>query len=79
MNIIESKMSEALINNEISHEDFVIISNEEKKYWELKESIRVMNSQRSDTERINVIQEGKKIGINEIIKCNEIINNSLKP
>ena len=79
LNIIESKMYEALINNEISHEDFVIIINEEKKYRELKESIRVMNSQRSDTERINVIQEGKKIDINEIIKCNEIINNSLKP
>ena len=79
MNSIESKISEALINNEISHEDFVIIINEEKKYRELKESIRMMNSQRSDTEKINLIEEGKKIGINEVIKRNEIINNSLKP
>ena len=39
----------------------------------------MMNSQRSDAERINLIKEGKKIGINEIIKPNEIINNSLKP
>ena len=31
LNIIESKMSEALINNEISHEVFMIIINEEKK------------------------------------------------
>ena len=50
-----------------------------KKYQELKESIRMMDRQRSDVEKINLIQEGKKIGINEVIKCNEIINNSLKP
>ena len=49
------------------------IINEEKKYRELKESIRMMNSQRSDIEKINLIEEGKKIGINEVI------NNSLKP
>ena len=49
LNNIESKISEALINNEISHEDFMTIINEEKKYTELTESIRMMNSQRSDT------------------------------
>ena len=54
------------------------IVNEEKKYREIKESIRMI-SQRSDVEKINLIEEGKKIGINEVIKCNEIINNSLKP
>ena len=47
-NSIESKISEALINNEISHEDFMTILNEEKKYWELKENIRMMNSQKND-------------------------------
>ena len=52
LNSIESKISEALINNEISYEDFMTISNEERNYRELKESIRVMNSQRSDTEKI---------------------------
>ena len=31
-NSIESKISEALINNEICHEDFMTILNEEKKY-----------------------------------------------
>ena len=46
LNSIESKISEALINNEISHEDFMVIINEEKKYQELKESIRMMNSQK---------------------------------
>ena len=37
-----------------------------------------MNSQRSDVERISLIEEGKKKGINEVIKRNEIINDSLK-
>ena len=35
------------------------ILNEEKKYRELKESIRMMNSQRSDVEKISLIEEGK--------------------
>ena len=79
LNSRESKISEVLINNEISHEDFMTTINEEKKYRELKESIRLMNSWRSDAEKINLIEEGKKIGVNEVIKGNKIINNSLKP
>ena len=78
LNSIKSKVSEALINSEISHENFMIIINVEKKYRELKESIRMMNSQRSDSEKINLIEEGKEIGINEVIKRNEVINNNLK-
>ena len=78
LNNIESKIYKALINNEICHEDFMTILNEEKKYRELKESIKMMNSQRSDVEKISLIEEGKKIAINEVIKRNEIINNSLK-
>ena len=76
LNGIESKISEALTNNEISHEDFMTILNEEKKYRELKESIRMMNTQRSDVEKISLIEKGKKISTNEVIKRNEIINNS---
>ena len=38
----------------------------------------MMNSQRSDAEKISLVEEGKKIGINEVTKFNEIINNSLK-
>ena len=44
LNSIESKISEALINNEISHEDFMTIINEEKNNRELKESIRIRNT-----------------------------------
>ena len=54
------------------------ILNEEKKYRDLKESIRMMDSQRSDAEKIILIKEGKKIVINEFIKRNENINNGLK-
>ena len=72
LNSIESKISKALMDNEISHEDFETIINEEKKYRELKESIRMMNSQRSDVEKISLIEEGQKVGINEVIKRNEI-------
>ena len=59
LNSIESKISEALINNEISHEDFMTILNEEKKYRELKEIIRMMNSYRSAAEKISLIETGK--------------------
>ena len=78
LNNIESKISEALINNETSHEGFMTIINEEEKHRELKESIRLVNSQRSNVEKINLIEEGKKIGINQVIKCNEINDNSLE-
>ena len=48
---IESKISEASINNEISHEDFTTIVNKEKYYRELKEIVRMMKSERRDTEK----------------------------
>ena len=56
LNSIESKISEALINNGISHEDFMTTINEEKKYRELKESMKMKNSQRSDIEKINLTE-----------------------
>ena len=40
---IENKISEALINNEISNEKFIKITNKKINYWKLKESIRMMN------------------------------------
>ena len=42
-----------------SYEDFMTIINE-KNYRKLKESIKMMNCQRSDVEKINLIEEGKK-------------------
>ena len=60
LNSIESKISKALMDNEISHEDCETIINEAKKYQELKESIRMMNSHRSDAKKVSLIEEGKK-------------------
>ena len=60
LNSIESKISETSINNEIIHEGFMTIITEEKKCRGLKESIRMMNSQRSGTEKTNLIEEGRK-------------------
>ena len=51
LNSVESKISEALINSEISHEDFLTINNEERNYRELKERIRMMKSR--EDEKIN--------------------------
>ena len=36
------------------------------------------NSERNYSQKVNLIKEGKKIGINEVIKRNEVINNNLK-
>ena len=52
LNSVESKISEALINNQITHEDFMTIINEERNHRKLKESIRMIKG-----------QEDKKLGI----------------
>ena len=45
LNSIESKISRALINNQVSHEDFMTIINGERNYRELKQSIRMIKGQ----------------------------------
>ena len=48
----------------------------ERNYEELKERIRMLKSQISDTEKGNLVDEVKKVGIDKAIKSNEFINNS---
>ena len=48
------------MNNDVSHEDFMTIIKDDKKFRELKENIRMMISQISDVEKINLVEEGKK-------------------
>ena len=60
LNSIESKISEALINNKISYEDFMTIINKEKKYRELKERIRMTNSKKSEAEKMTWLKKEKK-------------------
>ena len=55
LNSIESKISKTLIDNETSLEGVETIINEEKKYRQLKESVGMMNSQRSDAEKVSLI------------------------
>ena len=74
LNSMGSKGSEVLTKNEYSHEDFITIFNEEKCYRKLKESFRMMNTQRSDTEKNFWLKKLKEIWIDKIIKQNEIIN-----
>ena len=45
LNSLESKISEALINNQIIHDDFITIINEETNYRDVKESIRMTKGQ----------------------------------
>ena len=59
LNSIKSMISKALIENEISNEDFKTIINDERNYRELKESIRMMKIERSDIERNKLIEDGE--------------------
>ena len=54
---MKSKISEALLNYEISHEGFTRIINEEKNYQELKESIRMIK--KSNSEKIIWLKKTK--------------------
>ena len=67
---IETLISWALIDSEISHEENTTIINEEEKYRRAKEDIRMMKSQISDPEKDKLIEEGKRIVINKIINQN---------
>ena len=51
LNSIDRKISEALMDNQISHEDFMKIINEERNYRELKESIKMMKGQEDKKNR----------------------------
>ena len=59
LNSIESKTFVELINNEISHEDFMTTINQNKKR-ELERKHQNDNSQRRDVEKFNLIEESKK-------------------
>ena len=41
-----------------------------KNYCELRESIRIMKTQRNDTEKNNFFEQGKRKGIDKIIRQN---------
>ena len=71
LNSIENIISKELKDHEISHEDFTAIINEERNYHELEGSIRKMKIQRSDIEKDELMEDNKRMGIDEDIKQNK--------
>ena len=63
-------LAKVLIENEIGHEVFTTIINKERSYRELKKSIRLTKSQRSDIVRNKLIEDGERIDIDKIIRQN---------
>ena len=78
LNSIEIKISKALIDNEISHEDFETIINEEKNMENWKKALELWIVEEVMLKKLAWLKKTKKIGIHEVIKRNQIINNSLK-
>ena len=68
INSTENIISKALACVGTSHEEFVLINGEARKYCRMKGSITSIEVQRSDIERDKMIGDGKKIGIDEMIK-----------
>ena len=58
LNCIETQMSQALIDLDISHEEFKTIVNEEEKYEQMKENIRNIKS------RDEISENSRDIGKN---------------
>lgn len=73
----EKLSSKALIDSNISLDEFISLINKEKHYLKLKEIIRTKYSELGEIETDRLIQHGKKIGIDEILKQNK--RWSLKP
>ena len=72
LNSIESKISETLINNQISHEDFITIINGERNYRELKESIIMMKGQ-EDKKQILIKLFRYEEMLSYCLKCKKIL------
>ena len=64
-------MSKALIDSDISHEEFQIMINNKQNYFRLTKSTIVKDSRLGDTERNKLIEHHKRVGIDEILKRND--------
>ena len=70
LNSIERKISEALMNNEISHEDFTTIINEEKTIVNLKKILEWWKHKELMLKKINLIDESERKGIDKNTRQN---------
>lgn len=60
-----------MIDSDISHEEFFLKINEEQHYFRPKESIRAKEDQLGNIERDTLIEQGKRIEIDEMQRQNE--------
>ena len=58
LNRIKTLVSEALIDMEISHEEFITILKEKEKYEKMKENVRSENEKQEDM-RLNSVNSRK--------------------
>lgn len=65
---LENITSKTLKDTKLFHEEFMLISIEVEHYCIFKEIIRLMECQRSDTEKDQLIKDGKRIRIYEMNK-----------
>ena len=56
LNSIESLLSQALIDMEKSHEEFITILKEKDKYWKMKKSVRSV-SEKQENIRLNSVDQ----------------------
>ena len=66
------------MDNEISHEDFKTIINEEKNIENWKKVLEWWIVIEVMPKKLVWLNKVKKLGINEVLKHNKIINNILK-
>lgn len=77
LNTLENIILKTLKDNEITHDEFATITDKERNYCKLKEIIRMLKSEKSDIEINKLIEEGKRMWIDEIIEQSQRINNNL--
>ena len=66
MNSKEKIISMALVDSEISHDEFTLVLNEEQNYFLLKESNRATDKQLDDIEKYAFMKHSNRIGIGKI-------------
>lgn len=65
LNSLDKIMSKALINSNITHEEFTQVINGEQNYFSLKDKTWRKDDQLSDTEQDRLTEHGKSTGQNE--------------
>ena len=77
-NSIEEKIFKAQTDAETSHNKFTLVGNVGKKTRRHKDSIRTKESKQIGLERDRIIEQGKHIRTDKILKRNERKNLKLK-